>query len=98
MSPISQWTIVQHSAYGYGDDASFAQGLETREVRTAEDQKMVAEANGLLFNSYADADTFADKAMYPEGTSGLYPNAQGTFAGDEIDGLAIYVPVRQVIG
>jgi hypothetical protein len=94
---LSQYTVVQHSGYGYGGDELFEAGLESRELHAASEIARVRKAGGMLFPSYLEAEDFAEKAMYPEG-SGIVPAAKGTFAEAKIDGLRIYVPVRVAVG
>lgn len=48
--------------------------------------------------SYAEAEVFSEQANYPEGAAGLYPQAEGDFSSATIDGLRIYIPLRQAIG
>lgn len=96
--PQTKHTIVQHSGFGYGGDHMFAKGLETRRVATVALARKIEQAGGLLFDSYAKAEDFAEAAMYPPDNSGLIPSARGTFAGLEVDGLALYIPVREVVG
>jgi hypothetical protein len=98
MTTPAVWTVVQHSGYGYNHDPDFQQGLETRHVETRPEQDRIAKAGGLMFDSYTDAEDFADAAMYPPGYQGLMPRAAGTFSNLQIDGLAIYIPVREVVG
>ena len=90
-----KYTVVQHSAYGYQQKPGWEQGLETRRVSKVKDQQAIEKAGGLLLNTYGEAEDFAEQAMYPPGVEGLYPAAAGTFASLKIDGLAIYIPVRQ---
>jgi hypothetical protein len=87
-----QWTIVQHSGFGYTNNPEFEAGLETRQVSKAGDRKRVQTVGGLLFDSYEAAEKFADEAMYPPGTPGLIPQAPGAFTKLMVDGLAIYLP------
>lgn len=96
--PTGKYTVVQHSAYGYKRDPQFQKGLESRALLNASFIRTVERAGGLIFDSYEEAERFAEKAQYPDDYRGLTPNAQGTFADQHIDGLKIYVPVRQVIG
>jgi len=77
----TSWTIVQHSAFGYKNNPQFEQGLETRPVRTVWEKARVEAAQGILFNSYREAEDFAMSAMYPEGhPGGIIPDAKGTFS------------------
>jgi hypothetical protein len=96
----SKWVVVQHSGYGYRGDETFKQMLETRMVTGKKIESKVTRAGGILFDSYGEAEDFAEAAMYPpESDNGsLIGKAQGTFSNEEIDGLAIYVPVRKVVG
>lgn len=104
MPRIEKWTVVQHSAFGYHGDPLFEKGLETREITGISTINRVQRAGGLVFDDYGTADDFAMEAMYPDGheepmtQAGLVPRAQGTFSDRLIDGLAIYIPVRKVVG
>ena len=51
-----------------------------------------------MFDSLADAAEFEHRDPYPDGYEGLIPRAAGSFSDRTIDGLRIYVPVRQVLG
>jgi len=94
-----QWTIVQHSAYGYKGNPQFKQGLETRKVNTNAEVNRVGAAGGVIFPSYREAEDTAMNWMYPPGHSGgIIPDAKGTFSDKEIDGLKIYIPLREVTG
>ncbi|GAC1527423.1 MAG: hypothetical protein NVS3B1_17710 [Marmoricola sp.] len=92
-----QYAIVQHSGYGYKGNRQFIGGLESRSVSAVEARR-VEKAGGLVFESYGAAEDFAEQAMYPEGYGGLIPNAKGSFSRVAIDGLAVYIPVREVVG
>ena len=93
---IDMWTVVQHSAFAAKGDYTFRKGLESAHIRTKADRTKVEKAGGLLFETYGAAEDFAESAMFPQGYMGMVPKAQGTFAGQDIDGRAIYVPVREV--
>lgn len=101
------WTVVQHSGYGYGGDPLWRGGIEVRELtghdepdgsrRTArQERRLVEKLGGMLFTSYQEAVAFEDKVNLDG--DGMYPHAPGKFAKDKIDGLAIYIPVREVVG
>lgn len=95
MSKINLWTVVQHSGYGYGGDATFMRGLETRTVDNVKDRNTVTKAGGLLFDSYSHAEDWVEAEMYrgqPTDLEHMVPQALGTFADKSVDGLAIYVP------
>lgn len=92
------YTIVQHSAYAINGDETFKRSVEMKSVTTKADIRIVEMAAGLLFDDYTEADEFCDKAMYPPGNDGIIGNVQGEFSYRKIDGLAIYIPVRKVVG
>ncbi|ABS06151.1 hypothetical protein [Kineococcus radiotolerans] len=96
-SAKDQYTVAQHSAYGVKGDTTFEAGLESQAVTAAEARK-VEKAGGVLFPGYTEAEAFALKAQYPQGYDGLVPMAQGTFSSLHVGGLAVYVPVREVVG
>lgn len=91
-------TIVQHSGFGYGANPQFEAGVETRILHTKKEENLVTKVGGLLFDSYAKAEDFCEEAMYGSGNDGLIPEVKGTFSDKEIDGLRIYIPVREVVG
>ena len=93
-----RYTVVQHSGFGYAGDETWEQGLEIRSVDTKAEQDLVRKADGVLFDTYHEADEFIERAMYPENYQGLIPKAQGEFSDKEIDQLRIYIPKVQVIG
>lgn len=90
-------TVVQHSGFGYAGDTTFRRGLESRTVTPAQARK-VEKAGGILFETYVEAEDFAEKAMFPPGAFTMIPEARGTFSTVQVDGLAVYVPVREVVG
>lgn len=91
-----KYTVVQHSAAGYNGDPTFSRGLEPRALSTAAEVKRVEKAGGIVFPDYVDADNAADRFMYPDKTTDMIPNVAGTFSDVTVDGLKVYVPVRQV--
>jgi hypothetical protein len=95
-----KWTLVQHSAYGYGEKPGWEKAVETRQITTPAELKRVQDAGGMIFDSYGEADDQEMKSNYPEGTGDkiMYPSVLGTFSDKQLDGLKIYVPARQVIG
>lgn len=93
---MTQYTVVQHSGFGYADKPGFEHGLEPRRI-TAREARAVERAGGLVFEGYREADDFCEAAMYPEG-AGLLPAARGTFAELRVDELRVYIPVREVVG
>ncbi len=95
---IDKWTVVQHSGYGYAGKEAFEHATETRKIESKTALKLVELAGGEVFDSYLAAENFADLVNYPAGYEGLAPNAQGTFSTKKIDGLAIYIPVREAVG
>lgn len=97
MANVDLWTVVQHSGYGYAGKEGFARAVETRSVRTLTEKRLVESAGGLLFGTYVEASNFADNANYPE-DAGLYPRVRGSFSEKKVDGLRVYIPVREVTG
>lgn len=91
-----KYTVVQHSGYGYGNKEEWEHGLETRFVEKKSEIARIERAGGLLFDSYSEAEKFAEEAMWIDDT--MEPKAQGTFSNLKIDDLAIYVPVRKAVG
>lgn len=87
-----KWTVVQHSAWGYGRNGEFAHGLETKPVTTKIMQEGILKAGGVLFDDYNEAEDWAHREMYPEHVTGLIPQAPGRFADKHIQGLALYIP------
>jgi len=85
------YTIVQHSAYGYGAEPQFQHGLETRQVNTKAEHAKVRKAGGVIME-YIEAEDFVESESYPPSNSGLVPAARGSFARAKVDGLRIYVP------
>jgi hypothetical protein len=90
------YAIVQHSGVTTGH-TEFEQAVEAVHVTQAQANKVV-KAGGLAYDDWKDADDMVDLINYPVGYSGLIPRARGTFCAMRIDGLRIYLPVRQVIG
>jgi hypothetical protein len=92
------WTIVQHSGFGYAGKPGFAQGVEVRRITTKKEENDVKAAGGIMFDTYKEAVDFEMKASYPDDHPGLYPQAKGTFSDRMVDGLKIYIPVREAKG
>jgi len=83
---------------GYKKNRQFLQGLETRPVTKAEAARVEA-AGGVIFSDFRTAEDTAMEWMYPpDHPGGIIPDAKGTFSDKEIDGLKIYIPVRQATG
>jgi hypothetical protein len=91
MKQITQYAVVQHSAFGYAGDPRFEAGLETRAVTPAVAARVRA-AGGLLFDDYLEAESFCDREMYPPEATGLTPAAPGRFSRAAVDRLRVYVP------
>jgi hypothetical protein len=84
------YTLVQHSAYGWGDDNTFARGVEVVGISKSE-KKIVENSGGIVFDDYMEADDFSFAVMYPDNTiGGIIPMATGGF-GPLLNGLKIYV-------
>ena len=92
---VVKWTIVQHSAYGYKRNPQFEAAVETRMLDNAGQISRVKRCGGILFDSYRDAEDFAEKANYPDDNPSIIPEAKGRFSKVVfIDDLALYIPVR----
>lgn len=88
------YTVVQHSAYTAKGDTQFRQGLESTSI-TAKQAKKVRAVGGRVFDTYEEAEDFAEAEQYPTLYSGLVPIAPGTFTRHrlaQIDGRPIYIP------
>jgi hypothetical protein len=94
----SKWTVVQHSGFGYNGNPQFEQAVETTGGLTTAEAKLVEHVGGVVFDTYMEAEEFAEKANYPESNFGIIPTAKGTFSTRRINGLKIYIPVRSVTG
>jgi hypothetical protein len=92
--PQYGWIAVRHSGYGYAEKPGFKRGLEPRGLSMKRDLNTALKLNVPVFNTYGECDDFCTEEMYPEGHTGLYPDAQGGFSSKQIDGLDIYVPVK----
>jgi hypothetical protein len=90
----NKWTIVQHSGYGYKRNPQFQHAVEVRKTESAAEERRVEKAGGILFDTYMEAENFAERANYPVGHVGIIPDARGTFSVWVIDDLHIYIPVR----
>ena len=97
------WTVVQHSRYGHGGDPQFEHRLEVLELGVhgepfARELGRAEVAGGIVFDSLTEAAESERRAPYPDGYKGLIPRAAGSFSDRTIDGLRIYIPIRQVLG
>lgn len=93
-----KWTVVQHSGYGYAGKPDFEHAVEAKGVSSKAEERRVEKAGGALFGSYEEATKFEETANYPPDVRGLVPHCKGTFSELDIDGLKIYVPVREIKG
>lgn len=84
---MSQFTLVRHSAYALGADASFEDAVNAREL-TAQEAYLVRGAGGLLFPTLAAAQQAANAANATNGVSGYFSNLR-------IAGAEIYLPYRK---
>lgn len=96
MTQIQKWAIVQHSGYGYKGNPQFQAAVEVVGIHTVGQQRLVERCGGAVFDSYLDAEGFAEKANYPADMNpqSIIPQAKGEFSKLRIDGLRIYIPVR----
>ena len=94
----TKYTVVQHSGYGYGNNTQFMYGLESRSLTTDNQLNKVIKAGGMVFNTYSEAEDYADFASYPKDYNGLTPRANqfGSFSRMKIDKLRIFVPKLKV--
>jgi len=99
MGVFEGWTIVRHSAF-YTQHTEFTRAVESASFMGAALARKIEKAGGLVFPSYEQAEAFAEKANYPpDHTNGIIPNCQGTFTEEvTINGRALYIPVRAVVG
>jgi hypothetical protein len=89
-----KYTVVQHSGYGGAGKAEFRQGLESAQISTYAQLRAVEEVGGKIFDSYDQAEAFAETEQYPPGYTSMVPNAPGMFdANAKLDGRAVYLPV-----
>lgn len=95
MTSYDEYTVVQHSGYGYAGDPTFRRGLESCWVANQRQRETILRHGGLVFASYGEAEDYAMKEQYPEGYEGLVPAAPGTFDTYEVDGLRLYRPAAK---
>ena len=91
-----KYTAVQHSGYGYAGKPEFKYGLEVRKIDTEAALNRVESCQGIIFDSWSEADDFCTEEPYPEDYEGLVPQAPGGFAFEQIDGLRVYVPKQRI--
>jgi hypothetical protein len=95
-----RYTVVQHSGYGYAEDATFLEGLESRPLETDAQIARINRIGGAVFDSYGEAEDFCDWAMYiAHATPGIVPEALkiGEFDRLQVDGLAIFKPKKNAV-
>lgn len=90
------WTVVQHSAYGYKKDYEFQYGLESRLLKNKRETALARKAGGLIFDDYMAAEDYCMNEMYPEETKGITPRSPGNFSTKSIGGLRIYLPKVEI--
>lgn len=95
--PEVMWAIVQHSGVLTGH-TEFSEAVEHVGITTEAQKNKVEKAGGLVFADWSEADRFCEDANYPPEVTGILPRVKGSFSTQTIDGSAIYVPVREVVG
>ncbi len=88
------YTVVKHSGTLTGHD-EFEHGLESRAVATKRQREQVERTGGRVFDTYGEAEAFAEAESYPAGHEGLVPAAPGTFSTMVLGGMPVYVPLPQ---
>lgn len=91
MAP-TKYTLVQHSAAAYGGDETFSRAVELHSI-FGKQVAQVAEAGGLIFNSYTEAAKAEEEENYPPDVEGLTPRVAGSFSTVQVDGQPVYLPV-----
>lgn len=89
---MAKWTVVQHSGHR---KPGFGKGLEEAQITRKGQAEKITAAGGLVFDDYKSASRFCDNEQYQPDNQGLYPRAPGSFSTIEIDGRALYIPVKQ---
>lgn len=89
----SYYTLVRHSAF-YKEDPRFDKAVEAKQLTTTAELVQVAQADGLIYNSYKEAESAEAAANYPPEVEGIVPQARGTFSAVALDGMHIYVRER----
>jgi len=88
----TKYTVVQHSAVTTGDP-QFEHGLESAAVHSSKGEAKILNAGGRIFDTYGEAEDYAEQEQYPADYSGLIPHAPGTFATRvRLGGRALYIP------
>jgi hypothetical protein len=93
--PNRNWTLVQHSAYGYAGDTTFKRGVEMQGIDTKAALLRVQKAGGMVFDSYDAASEAEYNENYPDNVKGIVPKASGSFSSHKVNGLAIYIPAKK---
>ena len=87
------YTLVQHSGVTTGH-AEFTHGLESRRIATQAERQLIERAGGVVFDTYQQAEAYAEAEQYPPGHDGLIPAAPGHFSKYGFDDSPpFYIPV-----
>ena len=89
----NRFTLVRHHAYIYGGDKHFEQALQVQVVSTAREVTRVKKADGVLFDTYAEAQALVNAAHNAADGGDLL----GAFSTKVIGEAPIYVPVRKAV-
>lgn len=85
------YTLVQHTGYTVGKDATFARTVEERSI-TARQAEQVRKAGGLVFTDYDTAAAAGYNECYPPEVTGLVAKVRGTFAKVPTVTEPVYIP------
>lgn len=88
------YTLIQHSGYTIGGNPQFRAAVENASVNNKEAKKII-EVGGLVFNGYGESYDAAHKFNYPLNSSGLIPQADGSFKKVKDVGM-VFVPSLRV--
>lgn len=98
MSKTAGYVIVRHSAF-YTEHLEFRRATDYVGTEKQAVLDKVDKAGGIWFPTYEQAEAFVEKANYPAGTEdSIIPDCRGRFGSMTVEGLHIYLPVREVVG
>jgi hypothetical protein len=91
----TKYTIVQHSGVQGFDVALWEHAVQSVGLSGAREESHVRLVGGVVFDSYLEAETYAEEQNYPDdGYTGLICRAPGTFSLTKIGGLRVYIPAK----
>ena len=86
------WTLVEHSRYVHGGDATFRDAVEPRSFRELELADRDSGTRGVILIRSAEAERLARSENFPADSGCMLAQVRGGFAGLHVSGQRLYLP------